>query len=247
VNYIERMLKDGNVRPARGTIWAMAYTEAEFERIDGIGTIKLGATLDSGLVLPSLSDDVSDSYKSVMYVVLAIGPEEPGQWSWEAAGVRPYVMVASRAAAGMNQGDRKWMNLKWNEIMAIGEPKDQWPPMRPAPGYILIQEEEKMNDRESGVVASNVDMAYHYENPGIVWGEVLSLPKDTGFAETFLDGLKVGDRVAAPYTRASGGTEWLTAEDRMRVLPINEVLMVDDVTGTERGRGGGPSVPGPQS
>ncbi len=101
MNYIERMLRDGNVRPARGTLWAMAYTDAEFERIDGIGTIKLGATLDSGLVLPSLSDEVSDSYKSVMYVVLALGSESPEQWSWEGSGVRPYVMVASRAAAGM--------------------------------------------------------------------------------------------------------------------------------------------------
>ncbi len=87
------------------------------------------------------------------------------------------------------------------------------------------------------MVASSGDMAYHYENPGIVWGKVLSLPRDISFGETFLDGLKVGDRVAAPYTRASGGTEWLTAEDRMRVLPINEVLMVDNGTGDERRRG----------
>ena len=238
MQYMENLLKQGNVRPARGTVWAMAYSDVELEMIEGIGTVKLESKLESGLVLPSLSTDTSDAYKSVMYVILAVGAEEPGQWSWEEVGIEPYVMVASRSAAGMNQGqsDRKWMNLKWNEIMAIGEPLGSWPPMRPAPGFILIQEEEKMNERESGVIASSGDMAYHYENPGIVWGEVLSLPKVKDFGETFLDDLEVGDRVAAPYTRASGGTEWLTAEDRMRVLPINEVLMVDDVARTERGR-----------
>ena len=232
---IEEMLKSGNIRPVRGTLWGMAYTEAEVERIEGIGGVKVASVLDSGLVLPSLTDEVADSYQSVMYVVLAIGNEEPGQWSWEESGVKPYVIVASRAAAGMNQGERKWMNLKWSEIMAIGEPIGSDPPMRPAPGYILIKEDDKTNDRESGVLASNAEMAYHYENPGIVWGTVLSLPKVKDFDGSNLDGLKVGDRVAAPYTRASGGTEWLTAEDGMRVLPINEVLMVQDGCSDEGG------------
>lgn len=223
--YIEECLRAGDVRPANGTLWAMAFDpRRETIRVDGVGTLQIALKTESGIVIPEKGNPLMGAYTSVQYVVLALGRESRDQWSWEDGGVYPYVIIAARAAAGLNQGSgKKYMNFKWDEIMAVGNPEGEWPPMSPAPGYVMIEEEQATSERESGLVIASAEVNYRMENPSIIWGRVVSVPKD-GSEED----VSVGDRVAVPYSRAAGGTEWLEAEGGLRVVPSDEILMVDD-------------------
>lgn len=232
---IESAIEAGNVRPARETVWAMAWTPgAETIEVDGIGRVKAKGVTDSGLILASDRTAFADDYRAELFIVVAIGNEGPEQWSWADAGLEEFVAIAVRPIAGIETKGSRFRNFKWTEIMAIGNQDEAGVPMLPAPGYVLLQmDDDKAEDERGGVLVSNPQTLHHLGHRGMRWGTVLALPKcEWTDPDEFgmPDKLAVGDRVAVPYGRHNGATEWLEAEDGMKVVPLKDVMLREEAS-----------------
>jgi len=215
------------VRPMRGTLWCRKYVPGreQFE-VEGLGTVN--GTQVGDLVVVSDKTLGSDNTLSKFAVVEAIG-HGPISWGvlylsstdlrgyseinwdtdWDEQNIKVGTVICLRACAGIDQRrEEDFIQVRYDEICAIGTPIGASPPMLPAPGWILI---EPMPLE----VRLGMDM---FEIVGRA--RVYALPK----GGPQLD-IAVGDIVLYPVV---GGMEHVEFDNgAIRGLPYGELLAVE--------------------
>lgn len=227
--YIRELLLKGALRPKPGSLWGEKLFENKQLELQGIGTVT-GTVTDSGLVIVGAKSTQDEAVRSKVVLVRAVG-EPPPRWhtrwfdnertwptDWDEQGVDVGTVVMVRAVAGVEQGvDDKYIEIRYDEIVAIGQPLDtDGPDMLPAPGWLLLDVDPGQEDTIGKVWVG--DSRDALENNQIQWGIVKALP--VGYDGT----LRLGNRVGFPRFV---WTEYVQVGE-MRYMPQDEVLVVSD-------------------
>ena len=206
------------VRPVLPGVVAVRDTPGiHVEHVAGLGAITHRKVGDAGLIVPVLDSHVALNVKSALYLVLAVGPDDPDcDWSMAEHGIRRGVSVCATAAADDRAtASQDVVPLRQSGIAAIGQPKGSHRRMLPAPGWAVVEAETVAEERPSGIVIRNQEVAERATNAGETWGLVYALPRD------YQGDLWCGARVAiehAPqaerftFKSPSGTTLWCVRE-----------------------------------
>lgn len=226
--YIRELLLAGRLTPKPGSLWCEKLFETKQLDLPGIGQVT-GTMTASGLVLVGNKSTQDEAVRSKVVLVRAVG-EPPPRWStrwfdkervwpteWSEQGIDIGTVIMVRAVAGVEQGiDDKYIEIRYDEIVAIGQPVGtDGPDMLPAPGWILLDVDPGDDEHVGAVWVGEARDAL--ENNHIQWGVVHGLP------EGYDGSLGVGDRVGFPrYV----WTEYVQTGS-LRYMPQDEVLCVE--------------------
>jgi len=240
-SFLATALAHGKIRPTPGHLWCEKLASVSSVDVDGLGSVSVSEVTSSGLVLVSDRTEEADTVLGNLLVVRAVGedPHLPQGWhtyhlgrevswplgTWEGQCIEVGTVIAIRAVAGVNQGrDRRYVQVRYDEIAAIGAPLDEpedAPAMYPGPGWVLVRLDTPKDDTFGSVYVGEGRRDV-FENGGVHWGTVYSLPR--GFSEPFL-GVSIGSRVAVPRWQS---TEYLELEGGIRAVPWGDVLAVEE-------------------
>jgi hypothetical protein len=228
-NYWEKVIADGTVRPLKGHLTCEKYHKSVVEHVEGIGDIPITGVTEGGLVLVGEDDSEAEDVKAFMLRVRVVG-EDPEAWKFRFFGkerdykstfaeqrVRPGVIIAVRGVAGANQSKNSHIiDVRYDEIVAIGTPKGEFPAMLPAPGWVLVEHLDPAPKSRLHISAGAEQIT---QEGNVRWGRIIALPRGTSS-----DGLEVGNEVCFPSHGGVGATEQLQFEDgRLRALPLDDV------------------------
>jgi hypothetical protein len=215
------------VKPMPGTVWCNKQINPTINLfVEGLGNVVVSGATDGGLVLPFTDTRGDVNVKTSMYVVDAVGTDETwrvGKRDYKTTfaeqGVTPGVIIATRAGAGLDQRrEADFINVRYNEIAAIGNTEDDGPPMYPAPGFVLC---EVLLNKHSGELEVDALHADVLEQPQAVRMVVLATPRGS-----FPTGVKPGDVVYMPRFTA---TDFVEFEDgKYRCVHEDDLIGVED-------------------
>lgn len=238
-SFLASSLAQGKIRPTPGHLWCEKLSTVSSMDVDGIGAVSVSSVTASGLVVVSDRTEEADTVLGNLLVVRAIGedPPPPRGWhtyclgreqswplgTWKDQRITIGTVIAIRAVAGVNQGrDRKYVQVRYDEIAAIGAPLDEpddAPAMYPGPGWVLVRLDKPVDDMHGSVYVGEGRKDV-FENGGVHWGTVYSLPR--GFQDP---SVRVGSRIAVPRWQS---TEYLELEGDIRAVPWGDVLAVEE-------------------
>lgn len=192
-----------------GTVWCNKQTEPKVTiHVPGFGNVDVGGVAAGGLVLPFTDTRGDVNLKTSMFVVERVGHDEPWvvdkvnyRTTFAEQGIEPGVVIATRAGAGLDQRrEADHINIKYNEIAAIGNTDDEGPPMYPAPGWVLCR--VLLNKRDTTLF---VDEAHQdvLEQPAVVRMVVEAVPRGS-----YPCSVAVGDVVFVDRYKASDFVEF---------------------------------------
>ena len=187
--YISDLLDQGKLRPKPGHLWCEKFIRDGIE-VEGIGEV--AGTLDaaSGLVVVSGKDSQDEAILAKLLIVRAVGPEVPawkfryfqGERDWHTTfkeqGVAEGVVVAVRAVAGVTQvKDDRFIEIRYDEISAIGQTSNDGPAMLPAPGWVMVDVGLDDLTGKVGSLFVSREMQDVLEGGTMQWGAVAGLPR----------------------------------------------------------------------
>lgn len=216
-----------NIRPLTGHIYVQKYNpDQQLVNIDNVGVVNIRQITESGLVWVSNDSKEASDVRAELYVIESVGPN-PRKWTqryfssefnwdtdWVEQRIQVGTIVSARACAGMVSKLDHFVQLRYDEICAIGVPvdSDEDIDMRPAPGWVMVEiiEPEYSGSLIAEVAedwclrAKVVGLPIGYNLPDLVLGSVVGIPV---------------------YTQA---TEYVDFQDNLRALPMEDVLCVFD-------------------
>jgi len=228
-NYWEKVIADGSVRPLKGHLTCEKYHQSVVEHVEGIGDIPISGVTEGGLVIVGTDDTEAEDVKAFMLRVRIVG-EDPEAWkfrffgkerdyrtNFETQRIRPGVIIAVRGVAGANQSKNSHIiDIRYDEIVAIGTPRGESPAMLPAPGWVLV---EHLDPEPKSRLHISAGAEQITQEGNVRWGRVIGLARGT---DSF--GLSLGDEICFPSHGGVGATELVQFEDgRLRCLPLDDV------------------------
>ena len=234
--FLADALKNKNVRPPRGALYCEMYSPGvTYEEVEGIGTIKVKAKTESGIVLTDASTTETEAVTAYLYVVRALG-NPPDDWhtlfidrerswpvnTWTEQAIDVGTVIAIRPVAGIGQSKTsRFKQVRYDEIVAIGRPLDEvdYPPMLPAPGWVMLEMDDNEGAELGGLLVS-AGVAPRLESGSVDWGTVVAVPRGLSYED---EDVAIGDRVGIPYHRGAGATEWLDFAGGLRAVPFDNV------------------------
>lgn len=222
-----------NARPLPGFLLCEEVPDYVNRTVEGLGTIRVGA-VKNGLYIPPTSKE-SDPLKGRLLVVRKVGPN-PDKWNqrffkrerdwqttFEEQKITDGTLLSVRKVAGKSlSDDDAWVQIRYDEVCAIGIPFDEDYPvdMRPCPGWIGVH----LDGLPDAVDETGLWIQGGYrqidEDAQGSWATVTSLPR--GFDE-----LAIGDRVLIPSHEGVGATEIVEFGKGLRFLPYDDVLAIE--------------------
>jgi hypothetical protein len=215
-----------NVRPMPGTVWCSKRLQPTTTvNIGGFGNVEIEQVTPGGLLVPFTDRRGDVNLKTSMFLVERVGTDLPWRigkrnyaTTFAEQGIGPGVVIATRAGAGLDQrrGD-DYINIRFNEIAAIGNTEDDGPPMWPAPGRVLCR--VLLNERNKGVLVDELH-ADALEQPQAVRMVVEAVPRGSWPCS-----VAVGDIVYMPRFTA---TDFVEFEDgTWRCIHEDDILGVE--------------------
>ena len=224
--WIEGALQSGRIRPVKGTVWAQKFLQEP--------------VTSAGIIIPDLKTSEDRAFEAEMYVIRAMG--EPiafdvesceihdticYKYDWDSQTIDIGTVVGCTPAAGLNQERfSEYIQLRWDEIVAIGQPLDEDGglsdsdyPMLPAPGWFLIQVDNR--SYEGAIHIPNPEAEAFVANRSCVWGQIVGEAR--GWKSSA--GLSLGDLLCVPRFAHSTGAIWLEVEKgALRFVREHDVL-----------------------
>lgn len=221
-SYMTEMLDRGAMRPLRGHLIAEKIQEQEH-------------VSKAGVIIPQFERPEDALTKHNLLVVRALG-RPPGEWrcryferefdhqtSWEEQGIEVGTVVVARAVAGQGQAtDSAFVQLRYDEIAAIGAPvDDERADMYPAPGWVMMVKDVDHGDTSEGGVYVGSQRAEVFAEGQLIWGSVTGLAK---WDRLVRGQLVIGDRIGVPRYNP---TEFIELEGGIRLVPFDDVLAIE--------------------
>lgn len=216
-----------NVRPMPGTVWCNKQSTPRVSvNVPGYGNVEVAGTAAGGLILPFTDTRGDVNLLTSVFVVERVGADVTWRidktnyrTTFAEQGIEPGVLIATRAGAGLDQ-DRSadHINIKFNEIAAIGNTEDDGPPMYPAPGWVLCR--VLLNKRETTLYVEEKHQDV-LEQAGAVRMVVEAVPRGSWPCS-----VAVGDVV---YMARFTATDFVEFEDgTYRCVHEDDILGVED-------------------
>ena len=226
--YISDLLDRRLLHPKPGHLWCEKFIKGGVD-VPGLGEISGTLDASSGLVLVSGKNAQDEAILAKLLIVRAVGPEVPAwkfryfggerDWgtTWAEQGIAEGVVVAVRAVAGIEQTkDDRFIEVRYDEISAIGQTSDDGPAMLPAPGWVMVDVGLDELPGKIGSLFVSPEMQDVLEGGTMQWGTVAGLPR--GYSDDLDLGMDVGfDRYKYVEFVTSGN---------YRFMPLDEVLAV---------------------
>jgi hypothetical protein len=225
------------VKPLPGFLWCEEVPDYVERDIKGLGRVRV-AEERSGLYIPPESKE-ANPLKGRLLVVRSVG-KPPTRWNqrwfrrerdWKTSFEDQRIQVGSllvvRKVAGHALGaDSPWLQVRHDEVCAIGVPFDEEYPMdmRPAPGWVGVQLDQLPTEQREGGLWVRAGIRQVQEDGQGTWATVVALPR--GFDES-TEGLSMGDRVLIPSHEGAGATELVDFGQGLRFLPFEDVLAIE--------------------
>lgn len=230
------LLEQGRLTPVDGCLIGRKLNWGSTVDVAGLGVTSVKETRGSGLVVVDLGSPEEAALSHTAVVVLALG-KTPARWrtrflnvefdhrtSWAEQKIEVGTVVYARGVAQAPLGvSSEFVQLRYDDLAGIGAPLDQegGPDVLPAPGFVLVKKDEY----EDKVGSLYVDSKYAevLEEGAGAWGTIVGLARGDRLAAE--DGLAVGTRIGFPRYQL---TEYVDLEGGLRLLPLDDVLMVDE-------------------
>lgn len=243
------------IRPLPGHLWTTKYTPGAGQKLRLANGMEFeGSMRESGLFLPSSKSDAVNDVLAKMYVIEAVGEEPPEGWrtkwfltnankdhktlptrkwntSFAKEGLSAGVVVAASAKAGLrNELQHEQVQLRHDELVAIGKPLDKCYDrdefqMFAAPGWVIVKLETSTGQRKSGLTINAAIDTRLTQGSG-QWGRVVEVPRNATYEG--LGNLCPGMHVCFPHALHAGdhALEWVDFEGGYRALPLMCLLAV---------------------
>lgn len=228
--YISELLDRGALRPKPGHLWCEKFIKDSVE-VAGLGEVAGELHAGSGLVLVSSKDSQDEAILAKLLIVRAVGQdafawkfryfhkERDWKTTFAEQGIAPGVVVAVRAVSGMQQAkDDRFLEIRYDEISAIGQTNPDGPAMLPAPGWVMVDVGLDDLDGRVGSLFVSQEMQDVIEGGTMQWGSVAALPH--GYADVGC--LALGDEVGFDRYKY---VEFVTSGN-FRFMPQDEILAV---------------------
>lgn len=211
-----------------GTLWCHKQTKSRVTvHVPGFGAVEVEGATAGGLILPFTDNRGDVNVKTSMFVVENVGADVPWRidktdyrTTFAAQGIETGVVIAVRAGAGLDQRrDDDWINVKYNEIAAIGNTEDEGPAMYPAPGWILCR--VLKGERTNSLLTVDADHEDVLEQPQAVRMSVLAVPRDCAYSPVV-----PGDVVYMPRFTAQNFVEF--EDNTYRCVPMDDIIAVEN-------------------
>jgi hypothetical protein len=212
------------VKPMPGTLWCHKQSKPKARvHVAGIGMVEVEAATAGGLLIPFTDNRGDVNLKTSMFVVESIGDDLPWRidktdyrTTFAEQGIVPGVVIATRAGAGLDQRrEADHINVRYNEIAAIGNMEEDGPPMYPAPGWVLCRVLKQTAPGRTLTVSADYEDAL--EQPQAVRMVVEALPRGQHNAD-----LAPGDIVYMARFTAQNFVEF--EDNTWRCVPLEDIL-----------------------
>lgn len=216
------------VKPMPGTVWCHKQSKPKVRvNVAGIGMVEVESATAGGLLIPFTDNRGDVNVKTSMFVVESVGADLPWRigktdhhTTFAEQCIVPGVIIATRAGAGLDQRrEADHINVRYNEIAAIGNMEDEGPPMYPAPGWVLCR---VLRQTAAGrTLTVDADHEDALEQPQAVRMVVEALPR----CAPANMGVAPGDIVYMPRFTAQNFVEF--EDNTWRVVPLEDIIAVE--------------------